>query len=135
MARPKSKHPTDGELEILKLLWELGPASLSELRSRLQEQRPVATTTVATMLKIMLDKGLVSRSKGAQGYRWEAVQSREHTTGGMLGRLIDRAFDGSAGRLVAHLLEEDRLGPEELDQIRRMIDRAQETDAEPEAES
>ena len=61
MARPASLHPTDVELEILHVLWADGPSALSTVCDRLREQREVATTTVATMLRVMLDKGLVKR--------------------------------------------------------------------------
>ena len=59
MARPASSHPTDGELEILRVLWERGPSSLAEVCAALREEREVATTTVATMLRVMLDKNIV----------------------------------------------------------------------------
>ena len=61
MARPPSKQPTDGELEILKILWDLGPAGLGQIHAVLHERRGVAITTVATMLKMMLAKELVER--------------------------------------------------------------------------
>ena len=64
MARPPSKQPTDGELEILKVLWEKGPAGLGQVHAVLAERRDVAITTVATMLKMMLDKGMVARRTG-----------------------------------------------------------------------
>jgi predicted transcriptional regulator len=56
MARPPSLQPTDGEMEILKVLWAIGPAELGRIRATVQERRPVATTTIATMLKVMLGK-------------------------------------------------------------------------------
>ena len=64
MARPPSKEPTDGELEILKVLWEIGPAGLGQIHGALEQRREVATTTVATMLKLMLGKKLVKREEG-----------------------------------------------------------------------
>ena len=56
MARPPSTHPTDGELELLQVLWQAGPCSLGQICTALRRRRPIATTTVATMLKVMLDK-------------------------------------------------------------------------------
>ncbi len=72
MSRPANDQPTDGELEILKLLWELGPAELKQIHAGLQAQRKVANTTVATMLTVMLAKGLVKRKSGPRGYLWSA---------------------------------------------------------------
>ena len=98
MARPPSSHPTDGELEILNVLWDHDKATLGQICTEMRKQRSVATTTVATMLKIMLQKKLVRRAKGPQAYLWSARVTREATTAGMLRKIIDRAFDGSARR-------------------------------------
>ena len=87
MARPPSKQPTDGELEILKILWEAGPAGLGQIHTVLQERRGVAITTVATMLKMMLAKELVERGDGPRGYLWKARVSRKATVSGLIGKL------------------------------------------------
>ena len=131
MARPASSHPTDGELEILQVLWESGPAGLGSICAALRRQRPLATTTVATMLGVMLGKGLVERRKGGRTYLWSAAVSRDAATRGLVGRLLDRIFDGSAERLVAHLVEAGRLGPHELAEVRRMIDARQSPTKQP----
>src|ERR1700730_5936027 len=106
MARPPSKQPTDGELEILKVLWETGPAGLGQVHAALEERREVATTTVATMLKMMLAKELVHREDGPKGSLWSARVSRKAALSGLIGKLVTHVFDGSARRLVAHLIEE-----------------------------
>src|SRR5687767_11864290 len=99
MARPPSTQPTDGELAILRVLWEAGPLALSQLRERLQGEKPVAATTVATMLKVMFNKGLVRRTPGGRGSLWSAAISRESAASGLLSRLLDHVFDGSAHSL------------------------------------
>jgi predicted transcriptional regulator len=109
MPRPASSQPTAGELEILQVLWDAGSLSLSQLCERIRAQRPVATTTVATMLKVMLNKKLVRRARVARGSLWSARLSRKSTASGMVSGLVDRLFDGSAKTLVAHLIEEGRL--------------------------
>ena len=83
MARPPSKQPTDGELEILKILWETGPAGLGQIHAVLQERRGVAITTVATMLKMMLAKEMVEREDGPRGYLWSARVSRKAAVSGL----------------------------------------------------
>ena len=93
MARKKSDQPTDAEIEILRLLWEYGPSPLGKVCEGLRRVRPVATTTVATVLKIMLDKGLVKRAQTGGAYHWRACKSRESTAGGMLTRLMERVFE------------------------------------------
>ena len=122
MARPPSQHPTDGELEILRVLWERGPSSLSEICESLRQGREVATTTVATMLRLMLDKNLVRRKPAARGHQWSAGVTQNATASSMVGKLVDGVFDGSAGRLAVHLVEAGQLSNEELSELRKLID-------------
>jgi BlaI family transcriptional regulator, penicillinase repressor len=121
MARSASPEPTAGELEILRILWDAGPLSLGQLCERIRAERPVATTTVATMLKVMLDKKLVARAPAARGSSWSARNSRNSTVSGMLSRLVDRLFDGSAQTLVAHLIEQGRLTATERREILELV--------------
>ncbi len=122
MARPASKHPTDGELEILRILWANDSCTLSEVCEALREDRDVATTTVATMLRVMLDKQLVKRKNAGRGYAWSAAVTQEKTAGSMLGKLVDGVFDGSASRLVAHLVETEKLTEQELAELESLVD-------------
>jgi BlaI family transcriptional regulator, penicillinase repressor len=122
MARPATSQPTDGELEILKVLWASGPTELGQVCAALRQHRQVATTTVATMLKVMMSKGLVKRSSGARGSLWAARISQKTATAGLLGKLLERVFDGSAQRLVVHLLNEGRLSEQDRREIRRMLE-------------
>jgi predicted transcriptional regulator len=122
MARHPSKHPTDVELEILHVLWDSGPSSLGQICQAVNERRPFAKTTVATVLTVMLDKQLVKRSRGSRGYLWAARVSRQATTDSLVGKLLDRVFDGSAQRLVAHLLEATRLTDQEREEIKGLLD-------------
>jgi predicted transcriptional regulator len=121
MARPASKQPTDGELEILKFLWEHGPAELKAICAGLQQERKVATTTVATMLGVMLEKHLVKRTSGQRGYAWSAAISHEAAARNMLGKLVDRLFDGSASLLVAHLIEDGKLSDADRARIESLL--------------
>jgi BlaI family transcriptional regulator, penicillinase repressor len=122
MARPPNAHPTDGELELLQVLWQAGPCTLGQVCKTLRLQRPVATTTVATILKVMLDKRLVRRKRTPQGYLWSARTTQRNTASGMVRKLVDSVFDGSAQRLVAHLLESHQLSEHERKELRRLID-------------
>lgn len=119
MARIASTHPTDRELEILQFLWEAGPSSLSEVREGLSRGRPVAATTVASMLKIMSDKGQVERTPET---KWRAIVSRRNAGKGMLDRLLNVVFDGSAQRLVAHVVESHPLSDEEIQELRKLLE-------------
>jgi len=123
MPRPPSTHPTDGELEILRVLWAAGPMSLSVLCEQLRKDRDVAATTVATMLRVMSGKRLVKRTGSGRGATWAAAVSQQNTERGMVRKLVDRVFDGAADRLVAHLVEGGQLTPRQLADLRRMLDR------------
>jgi BlaI family penicillinase repressor len=122
MARPPSTQPTDAELEILKVLWEQGPAGLGQVHSVILERRQVALTTIATTLKTMLAKRLVARHDGPRGYVWSAAASRGTTATGLLGKLVQHVFDGSARRLVAHLIQEGALDDRDRDEIRALLE-------------
>jgi BlaI family transcriptional regulator, penicillinase repressor len=121
MARSPSTHPTDGELELLQILWHAGPSGLGQICKALRLRRPVATTTVATMLTVMLDKRLVQRTSGPRGYRWSAKTTRQNAATAMVRKLIDVVFDGSAHRLVTHLLESGEISDRERKELRRLI--------------
>jgi BlaI family transcriptional regulator, penicillinase repressor len=121
MARPANPHPTDGELELLQILWQQGPASLGQICTALRAQRPVATTTVATILKVMLEKSLVERKSVKQRYLWSAKTSRQSATSGLVSKLVDLVFDGSAERLVAHLVESGQLNDSQRKEIKRLL--------------
>ncbi len=121
MARPRSNHPTDTELEILQVLWRTGPASLGTIHEQLRRRREVAKTTVAAMLKLMLDKRLVRRTEGPRGYRWSAAVTQRQTAADMVGKLVAGVFDGSARRMVAHLVEAGDITEEDLDEMRRVV--------------
>ncbi len=122
MPRPASTQPTDGELEILHALWTAGPTSLSVLCEALRQDRDVAATTVATMLRVMSDKGLVKRAGSGRGATWSAAVSQEKTERSMVQRMVERVFDGAADRMVAHLVDGGELSDAQLAELRKMID-------------
>jgi BlaI family penicillinase repressor len=122
MARPPSNQPTDAELEILKVLWDRGATGLGSIHAAIEERRPVALTTIATTLKTMLAKGLVARESGPRGYLWSAAASRKSTASGLVRKVVQHVFDGSAGRLVAQLIQEGALDNRDRAEIRALLD-------------
>lgn len=121
MARSGSKHPTEGELAILKVLWEKGPLRLSALCESLGEVRKAAPSTVATMLKIMKDKGLVERISSDKGVVWRAKLTQEAASSGMLQSLMNQFFEGSAQKVVLHLLEGGKLPRRDREAIFKLL--------------
>lgn len=122
MPRPAAIHPTDGELEILRILWSTGPTSLSSICEALRVEREVATTTVATMLRVMLGKKLVKRTGAGRGAVWSATATQERTVRRMVEKLVDGLFDGSAQQLAAHLVAGGQLTSRQLAELRTLID-------------
>jgi BlaI family transcriptional regulator, penicillinase repressor len=121
--RPANALPTDGELEILHVLWSGGPSSLSALCEAIRANRDVAATTVATMLRVMSDKGLVKRTGSGRGATWSSTISQQKTERGMVRKLVDRVFDGAADRVVTHLVEGGQLTDTQLGELRKLLAR------------
>ena len=125
MARTKSQHPTELELEILKILWEEAPLPVREVRARLESRadRPLAHGTVITMLNIMYDKGFLKRKKDGKSFLFSPKVKKDRVTGGMMGDLLSRAFNGSPAAMVLNLLETTDVDADELAEIRKLISR------------
>jgi BlaI family penicillinase repressor len=123
MARRSSSHPTELELEILKILWREGPLSGRRVRDLLAQVRDLAYTSVMTIMKIMTQKGYVRRKRVEGNYVYYPCVTEEVVSSGMLCDLVERVFDGSATAVMLNLLETAELGEDELKQIRRLINR------------
>jgi len=120
MSRKATGRPTDAELAILSVLWDSGPATVREIHEQLGDG--VGYTTVLKFMQIMTEKGLVHRDASQRAHVYAAAKPREETRGNLVGDLITRAFDGSAGKLVMQALSSERATPEEIREIRRLLD-------------
>jgi BlaI family transcriptional regulator, penicillinase repressor len=109
--------PTPGELEILKVLWELGPSSVRTVHRHMARGKELAYNTVQTMLRLMEDKGLVAHHAEGRTFIYAPRFTREESAT----RFLDRVFDGAASQLVLSLLRAERIPPEELEQMQAMI--------------
>lgn len=126
MARRKSKHPTELELEILKVLWLESPRTVREVREVMSAAgRDLAHTSLITTLNIMFDKGFVKRADAEEGrgYAFSPRVSRGDVSQGMVGDLVQRVFGGSAPALLLSLLENDQLDGADHAELRRAIER------------
>ncbi len=118
-SRPR---PTDGELEILRVLWERGASTVRQVHETLEARRPAGYTTVLKLLQIMTEKGLVRRDESERAHIYEARVPREETERQLVGDLLEKAFSGSASALVMRALSSKKTSPEELARIRRLLD-------------
>ncbi|MCH7921347.1 MAG: BlaI/MecI/CopY family transcriptional regulator [Planctomycetes bacterium] len=121
MARPRHEHPTPAELEVLQTIWEHGPCTVRQVMEWLEPIRPRAYTSVMSLMNVMAEKGQLHQKPKGRAFLYSAKVSREKTQVGLLRDLLNRAFDGSANALVAHLLQQTDPTGEELAAIRKTI--------------
>ena len=114
--------PTPAELEILRVLWQRGPSTVREAHTILSMSRPTGYTTVLKMLQIMTDKNLVSRDESQRAHVYSARLPEAQTQRQLVRDLLERAFDGSAMKLVMHALADRKASPEEIARIRQLLD-------------
>lgn len=120
--KPGVKKPTDAELAILGVIWELGSATVREVHEVLSAQQETGQTTVLKLMQIMVEKGLLSKDASVRPQVYRAAIPMQQTQKAMLGHLLDGAFSGSPGNLVLQALSMRESSPEELAQIRKMLD-------------
>lgn len=113
--------PTDGELEILRVLWSRGPSSVAQVHKLLHAAKGTAFNTTLKLLQIMLDKRLVTRDDSGRPHIYQAAIPESQMQQRLVADLLERAFGGSAGKLVAALTATN-LGRAERDEIRRLLD-------------
>jgi len=114
--------PTEAELAILQILWKLGPSTVREVHTALQDRGTGYTTTLKQM-QVMTDKGLLSRSERYRSHVYEARVAQAQTQLLLTRNLLQRAFDGSAKDLVLGALSAQPVSATELAEIRQMLDR------------
>ncbi len=115
--------PSDGELAILRVLWDRGPSTVREVHAALSAGRDIGYTTVLKLMQIMVDKGLASRDESARSHVYQAAQAEEPTQACLLRDLMDKAFEGSAASLVLRALSDAPAGAGELEAIQAYLDR------------
>ena len=118
MTQPK---PTEGELAILRVIWDRGPSTVRDIHEVLGR---TGYTTVLKLLQIMAEKGLVTRDESGRTHVYRARRTEQHTQRQLIRDLLARAFDGSAAKLVMQALATKRATPAELQEIQQLIDRS-----------
>ncbi|HXH50224.1 MAG TPA: BlaI/MecI/CopY family transcriptional regulator [Terriglobia bacterium] len=121
--RTTSRTLTGQELEIMKVVWELRQATVRGVYEKLREHRPIAYTTVMTMMNILEQKGFLKKLPAeGRAYIYQSARPRKQVIRSMVREFVDRVFNGSAEPLVVHLVEDRRLSEKELKEIARMIE-------------
>lgn len=114
--------PTESELEILSLLWEMKEASVRQIHERLAETKDTGYTTTLKTMQNMHAKKMVSRNEGQRTHVYSPATNQKDTQKSLLKNLVTTAFGGSAQKLVLQALGEENPSKEELDEIRAFLD-------------
>ena len=125
MPRRRSPQPTEVELAILRVMWARGPSTVREVHETLQGQRDRQDTGYSTTLKmmqVMFDKGLLKRDESRRPQLYRPTVAEEQTQRQMVDDLVRRVFGGSARKLVLRAVESERVTPDELAEIRRLLE-------------
>ncbi|MGC2300372.1 MAG: BlaI/MecI/CopY family transcriptional regulator [Acidobacteriaceae bacterium] len=114
--------PTEGELELLRILWDLGPSTVRDIHQEISNHRPLGYTSVLKLLQIMTEKGLVEREEAAKAHIYRAAAEQHETQDQMVRDISDRLFAGSAAQLAMHALALEPVNDQELEELRNLIE-------------
>jgi BlaI family transcriptional regulator, penicillinase repressor len=124
--RPKSDTLTAQELEIMKVVWPLGGATVRDVYGTLRERRSIAYTTVQTMMNILEGKGYLRKEPGEKAQIYVPARPQQTVVRSMVKEFVDRVFDGSARPLLVHLLKEKGLTERERRALQSLLDKEEE---------
>ena len=113
--------PTDLELEILKVIWERGEATVREVFQDLLKLRKIAYTTVLTMMGVLERKGHLSKRAGERAYVYVPTAPQAEVVQNMVDEFVGRVFNGSAQPLLVHLVGDKRIDPRELAEVEKLV--------------
>ena len=123
------RHPsttlTGAELEIMHVVWNLKQATVRDVYEALRERRKVAYTSVMTVMKILEQKGYLTKNQQERAYVYHPAQPRSQVLAVMVRDFVDRVFQGAAKPLLVHLVEDRRLSQKDLAEIRRLMEKYQ----------
>jgi len=120
----RTPHPTltPQELAIMKVIWTRDTTTVRDVYEALRARRPIAYTTVMTMMKILEEKGYLKKSREERADVYRPAKPRQQVVGAMVRDFVDRVFDGAAGGLLLHLAKDRRLSKDERIAIERLIE-------------
>ena len=119
----KKDGPSEAELEILQVLWEMEPATVKDIHEEIAKKKAVGYTTTLKQIQRMFDKGLVSRKRDGKSHLYSSKVDQRETQSNLFNKLLDTAFKGSAMKLVMHALGKSQASPEEIRQLRQLLDK------------
>jgi BlaI family transcriptional regulator, penicillinase repressor len=124
--RPPAATLTPQELAIMKVVWKLGAATVRDVYEQLRSRRTIAYTTVMTMMKILEQKGYVTKSRDERAFVYKPARPRQQVIGAMVREFVDRVFDGASRPMLVHLVRETKLSDKERKALLRAIEEVEE---------
>jgi BlaI family penicillinase repressor len=121
MARRKNSRPTDRELTILRILWDKGPSTVRQVNEAMSQDEDTGYTTTLKLMQIMAEKGLLLRDDSQFKHVYQPALAEEKAQKQLVGDLLDKAFSGSAEKLVMRALSAKKVSTKELASIRKML--------------
>jgi BlaI family transcriptional regulator, penicillinase repressor len=121
---PQAPALTPLELEIMKVVWEKGQATVRDVHAVLKERRQVAYTTVMTMMGVLATKGHLKRQRNERAYVYRPTRPAAAAIKSMVADFVDRVFDGAARPLLVQLIKDRKLTKQELEELARQIEEA-----------
>jgi predicted transcriptional regulator len=122
--KPAKSVPTDQELEILKVIWQLGPSTVREVHQKLLKHRKIAYTTVLTMMGILERKGHLKKTAGERAYLYRSAKPQSQVTAGMVKEFVNRVFNGSTKPLLVHLVEDRGVSAQEIAELQSLLEQS-----------
>ena len=119
--RPPHPTLTPQELAIMKVIWRLGSVTVRDVYEALRAERAIAYTTVMTMMRILEDKGYLTKSSSDRAYIYSPAKPRQQVVGAMVRDFVDRVFDGASGSLLVHLAKDNRLTKKQREAIEKLV--------------
>ena len=115
--------PTDSELEVLALIWQRGALTVRQIHDQIKRSRDIGYTTTLKIMQIMFEKDMLTRSKQGKTHLYNVVESQQKTQDGLVNKMVNTAFHGSAKDLVMQALGSTKTSKAELDEIRAYLDK------------
>ena len=122
-AQNKQLEPTKSELEILQVLWEIGPSTVRDVNNELLKQKDVNYTTTLKLMQIMADKGILARDESQMKHVYRTTEDEQKTKDHLLEKFVDSMYKGSASKLVMRLLGNKKTSKEDLAAIKEMLNK------------
>lgn len=123
MGSKKSQQLTPLELQIMNVLWDIGPANVQAVQEKLSGSQKLAYTTVQTMLNVLHRKGKVRRTLRGRAFDYAPLLTREKAASNAIGDMIDRLFSGSVDGLLMSLVKSKQLDPKKLERLTRLVEK------------